>query len=620
METKSSDGSQTEKNAKMPLAPTISLEGKWFPHKRDFLLLMLLTVFMILHNAAWLSRDNLNPSSDEALYLLKSLETFEMITDPSPDTLKTLYFQSVGPRPTFFFTALSVPFYLLFGTSGDVAILGVNSLLYVVIIFGTYVIGAHFFGRRVGLLAAMVTCLNQEIATLSRVFWPHFSVVAIVVAGSCLLFKGRLLTNKKCTLSFGFLLGFGLMMRPVYPVIFLIGPMIVVAVLALFDNSREKGTISILRDVKREVVYANFKSRIIGGLLPACAITGVVAGPFYFQFMSRTFAFVRSVNANSVWRDLGFFWYLNNIQKNISLGVVVFIVIGLAWGLVVSRSSSGALLLCTSIMFVMISALPRFKAFFYFAPIYPFLLILAVHWIFEIGRPWLRWILSVFLVSFSGLVFIQSAWQWPNILGNNIPIKYLFGVHPEWIAKVDNLDYHLDEAAELIRSDAYHDVDLQDHAVVVSFVSCDSFLHSANFNYASWPTGKDYTYIEAWFPLSAVLLADYVLVDLRCPITPVQVIAASPKILLNPDSAFYENHRRIANYPIKGQRLLEVYKRTSPSSQSDIKAITAELRDAMPNAANLIRREIPMFAKYDPLLVPAMKSALANSVELEPQR
>jgi 4-amino-4-deoxy-L-arabinose transferase-like glycosyltransferase/tetratricopeptide (TPR) repeat protein len=558
--------------------------------KSDYVLLALLISLLVVNNAAWLSLDNSPPGWDAAGYLTNSLDALQAIQKPSLRTLASLYFQSLDPRPTFAFVALATPFYMLFGPTADVATLGTNSIFYALIVFGTYGIAKVLFDRRVGLLSAFVVSVNPELSELSTAYWPHFSVAAIAVAGTYLLLRSHRLESKKHTLGFGALLGIGLLMRPVYPALFLLGPTLFVAIVALFSNATVHDRQTVHHGWQELVI--NFRSRIVLGLAPALVIALCMAGPFYLRYSAGMLSKVSS-QQDVTQRVLmaarqSPLWYLANMPHNMSWLFFALFIIGMTAAIVMlargrRRYSLGFLLFWITSSYVLAS-LPLSKSFFYLAPLYCPIAIVSVFWICHLNRRVLRGVLIGTVLLIGVFTLLVASW-------GPLPVR-----QPAMQSLIETLgipthqpqpeDWRIEEIIVLLEAQESPSTPRR-----VGIVSDEYDFSWASFAYYSklraWDRDLDYS--SAFDPWSTLLDTDYVVVKTgRWPSgarSAMQNARLLFQMLDNKGSVFYTTHELISEPSLPGGAEAQIYRRICPSSLQETLSICNELISLDPDNA-----------------------------------
>lgn len=117
---------------------------------------------------------------------------------------------------------ISLPYYVVFGYSPDVALLSMLSAS-LVLILSVYSIGKELQDSSTGLLSAMLTVLLPGIFAFSRTYWPEPALAAAVALSLALMLKTHWFSHRHYTFAFGISIGLGLLAKFSYP-LFLMGP------------------------------------------------------------------------------------------------------------------------------------------------------------------------------------------------------------------------------------------------------------------------------------------------------------------------------------------------------------------------------------------------------------
>ena len=176
-----------------------------------------------------------------------------------------------------------MPIYLLFGVSDDcTSTLWTNALFLAIIVFSVYGIGKRLFDVRVGLLAALLIGLNPEMIRLSRVYWPELGVAAVASLAVYLLILSDFLRRRAFVLLAGLVLGAGMTQRPIFPLLFLAGPLAFVFIGLLFVGTKASGE--------------TFGHRLLVRFLPGIALFALpvllIDLPFYRQYGQQMLAYI----------------------------------------------------------------------------------------------------------------------------------------------------------------------------------------------------------------------------------------------------------------------------------------------------------------------------------------
>jgi 4-amino-4-deoxy-L-arabinose transferase-like glycosyltransferase len=157
----------------------------------------------------------------------------------------------------------TVPLYLLFGSSRLVAYL-TNVFYLGLLLGGIYLLGAHLYGQRAGLLAAFIAATFTATVNYSRDYLLEFPATAFITLGMYALWRSEAFHHRAWCLTFGALAGLSVLTKTRAGVFF-IGPV-------LFDLAP-----LVWRRQLNGAVLRNFLSAIGVGIL----VASVWWGPNY---------------------------------------------------------------------------------------------------------------------------------------------------------------------------------------------------------------------------------------------------------------------------------------------------------------------------------------------------
>jgi hypothetical protein len=140
---------------------------------------------------------------------------------------------------------VAVPFYRLFGTSTDVALMR-NAIFVAMLLFSVYGIGKRLFARKVGLLAAFIVSTYPILFSISRMPYVDYSLAAMVALAIYLLVVCEGFRHRPGSLLLGLVIGLGVLTKWPF-VAFAGGPIAYVAIRcgALRDM---KGAVTVRAD------------------------------------------------------------------------------------------------------------------------------------------------------------------------------------------------------------------------------------------------------------------------------------------------------------------------------------------------------------------------------------
>lgn len=185
-------------------------------------------------NIAWLTADNVPPSFDQSIYLLRS---FEFLRDVYRRDLAMFFqhFTSWDPHPPLL-PLLAVPFHLVLGASFDSARF-VNIPLILVLIVSIYSLSLHLTGDKVSsLVASFVAPSIPLIGTFSRYFEIDFLLVVVTVTSMLLLVRSDGFRARRYTALFAASFVVGLLTKELFW-LFLLPPAAYVVVSRLREST-----------------------------------------------------------------------------------------------------------------------------------------------------------------------------------------------------------------------------------------------------------------------------------------------------------------------------------------------------------------------------------------------
>jgi 4-amino-4-deoxy-L-arabinose transferase-like glycosyltransferase len=176
-------------------------------------------------NVIWLDRHWLTfpPPWDQAFYLYMGLRYLHALVDYGPiAAYREFIHLSTDVAPLYPLT--TVPLYLLFGPSRLVAYL--TNIFYLgLLLGGIYLLGAHLYGRREGLLAAFIAATFTATVNYSRDYLLEFPATAFATLGMYALLRSEEFRCRHWCLMFGALAGFSVLTKTMTGVFF-VGPVI----------------------------------------------------------------------------------------------------------------------------------------------------------------------------------------------------------------------------------------------------------------------------------------------------------------------------------------------------------------------------------------------------------
>lgn len=189
------------------------------------LILTSLSLFLIANNIIWLKYDTLPPIWDQAGHLVKSYDYFKAIEHLDSNILYKLLNISNFYPPLFYIS--SYPFYKILGMSSDSGCL-TNSIFLILLIFSTYGIANNLYGKRAGILSALLVSTYNVVSTHSRQYLLEMSLISMVTLTIYFLLKSNTFKERRYSIAFGIAAGIGMLTR--WNFLFFVFPVIIYTV------------------------------------------------------------------------------------------------------------------------------------------------------------------------------------------------------------------------------------------------------------------------------------------------------------------------------------------------------------------------------------------------------
>lgn len=239
----------------------------------DYIFLTILLLFHTTINYIWFKKDTLPPGWDQSGHLILSLKYIHVLTTPSLDVIPRLISVSNYYPPLFHISAS--PFYLLFGTSDDVACM--STIIFLgILIFSTYGIGKYIYNRNTGLLSAFLVSMYPIIFGENREYLIDIPVVALVALSIYVLLLTNNFKNKRYSIVFGITLGLGMLTKWTF-IFFVIGPFCYVLFRSFTWNLS-------FWTIKRLIFLGKVKKPFI-----LCCFSGIAFGLFSWAYVKAVF-------------------------------------------------------------------------------------------------------------------------------------------------------------------------------------------------------------------------------------------------------------------------------------------------------------------------------------------
>jgi len=190
---------------------------------------ILLIIFLIqaIQLIIWIKKDDSPPAWDQSWHAMISLNEYNQFFNKTHLTTRQIeetypIFRYANNYYPHFYHISTVPFYALFGTSYDSALL-TNLLFLLIFILSAYFIGKKIQRHETGLVMAFIISTIPSYSHIMKHYLVDFSLSAMVALGFASLLYTDYFKNLKYSLLFGAILGFGILTKWTY-LLFLIVP------------------------------------------------------------------------------------------------------------------------------------------------------------------------------------------------------------------------------------------------------------------------------------------------------------------------------------------------------------------------------------------------------------
>ncbi len=296
-----------------------------------YLILTFLSFFLIVNNIIWLRIDTLPPIWDQAGHLTKSYEYFKAIEHLDSNILYKLLNISNFYPPLFYIS--SYPFYKILGMSSDSGCL-TNSIFLMLLIFSTYGIANNLYGKRAGILSALLASTYNVVSTHSRQYLLEMSLISTVTLAIYFLLKSHDFKERRYSIAFGIAAGIGMLTR--WNFLFFIFPAVIYNVYKFFRYRtmfREQVKNLIIASVFSVIIFSSWYIANTGNILLNAgvsikdsaviegdphglsienfmyylkAINEQVSSPLYLLFIAGFVLYIYRYREN---KDMSIFWW-----------------------------------------------------------------------------------------------------------------------------------------------------------------------------------------------------------------------------------------------------------------------------------------------------------------------
>ncbi len=176
-------------------------------HRTDVLIIFFTVSAIGVSNYVWLCHEKVPPHWDMGRHLWTSLLYFNLLHWNHFYRLWTNYYF----YPPFRYW-VTLPFYLLFGTSLTTAVMS-NLIFIAILAFSVYETGRMLWGRSTGLLAMLGILCSPMFIGQFKEYQLDAPLAAMAALSFCLLLKAQEFSNKKYSIWFGVSFGLGMLTK-----------------------------------------------------------------------------------------------------------------------------------------------------------------------------------------------------------------------------------------------------------------------------------------------------------------------------------------------------------------------------------------------------------------------
>jgi len=289
---------------------------------RSSLILITIILFHLINTFIWLRIDKSYLKLDAWGHYRYSLEVYEFLKSIAHLNLPI---SAVEPMKWHGLLVgfITAPFYFIFGSAQDTAIIIINSIFSVILILSTYGIGKKLLNKEAGLLAVFILTSYPLIFNNLRIYMLDLPLTGMVALSLYFLISCDNFTDRKNSLLFCLSLGLGFLIKFNY-LAFIIGPFTITFYNALIKKD------GLCKKVLKHIIYVSIAIIFICIIFYLIRSTDVLhrilQTSYLGVFKDKDFYF-------SDFLKLKFIWLLKYIEISIEQGTSFLFLIAFGLGL-----------------------------------------------------------------------------------------------------------------------------------------------------------------------------------------------------------------------------------------------------------------------------------------------
>jgi len=379
--------------------------------KKIAIILAVIFLIQLVQFVIWIEKDTVPPASDQAWHAMISLNAFNQLL---PGTLTTSQAERIYPIFKFannyyppFYHISAIPFYLVFGTCHDSALMS-NLLFLAILILSSFFIGKKIHSENAGLLMAFIASTIPIYSYLMRDYMIDFALSSMVSLGIALLLYTDNFENLKYSIFFGAVLGLGMLTKWTY-IVYLAVPL----------------CISTFIFVKKSITKKKY--RRIGNILIVFLIAFIIAAlwylPHFKSLIPNLIGYGGLARNSSLISLANLSYYLLAIMKEYSFFYFILFIAGTAFCIFKKEGKKYLPYLASVILVYAVFTYTSNKDPRYIAPIYAFLAPLSV-----LGAYWIKDIARNKKIGLAIIIFVIAFGLFQNIAYNSSTINLQYNV------------------------------------------------------------------------------------------------------------------------------------------------------------------------------------------------